>query len=106
MMLQGNLILTSILFVLLVADGVLTIRTLEHGGRELNPVLSFMIREFGLGPAIVASRGFALGLIVIFCIAKQTTFLVGLLVPTVVFVACGAYSLVRSEEMIPSLTHG
>jgi hypothetical protein len=103
---QGNLILASILFVLLVADGAITIRILKHGGRELNPVLSFMIREFGLGRAIVTSRGFALGLIAIFSIANQTTFLVGLLVPTLVFVGCSAVSLVRQEEMIPSLTHG
>jgi hypothetical protein len=101
MMLQSGSILSGILILALVADGALTIKVLKQGGRELNPVLSFMIRKLGLCRAMITSRGFAVGLVAVFWIEQQASFLFGLLIPTVIFVACSAYSLVRSGEMIP-----
>jgi hypothetical protein len=79
----------------LIADGVLTTLILRRGGRELNPVMSLLIRRLGIGEAVLASRGAALFLVVVFWRMNIQSFLFGLLVPTLMIVFCGAYSLLR-----------
>lgn len=55
------LFLSILLFVLVLAlqagDGYLTWRVLRAGGRELNPVVRFLIERIGLVPGLVLAKG-------------------------------------------------
>lgn len=90
----AHLITVSLLGVL-IADGGFTILILRSGGRELNPFMSLMIGKMGLNEAVIASRVLAISLVAIFWVMNAISFLIGLLVPTVIFVCCGAYSAIR-----------
>jgi hypothetical protein len=96
-MLEATRLAAVVLFGALIADGGLTILVLRNGGRELNPFMSLMIGKIGLNEAIVASRGFAIALVAVFSVLNAFSFLIGLLVPTVFFVCCGAYNAIRTR---------
>lgn len=58
------------LFAMLVAlniiDVILTIRILDRGGREINPVMAALMRAFGVKPALIAFKLAILAVVYIF----------------------------------------
>lgn len=52
--------MTSILILLLVAlnvaDILLTLRIIKQGGRELNPLLAWLMTRIGIKPALIVSK--------------------------------------------------
>jgi hypothetical protein len=52
-----NLVLFLIVLALQAGDAYLTWRVLRAGGRELNPVVRFLIDRFGLVPGLAIAKG-------------------------------------------------
>ena len=75
--------LFALLIALNIADAYYTRKILAAGGRELNPAMRWMMAQFGVNTALIVSKGFALGLVVLF--ACHTAILI---------VLCGVYSVV------------
>lgn len=94
----GNIsTLAAFLTAALFTDGALTFTILRRGGRELNPIMSFFIAKLGISNAVLLSRGFGVGLTTLFWLANESSFLVGLLLPTAIFVAFNTYSVLSNS---------
>jgi hypothetical protein len=52
-----NLVLFLIVLAMQAGDAYLTWRILRGGGRELNPVVRFLIERFGLVPGLAIAKG-------------------------------------------------
>ena len=51
-----------IFFILLqIADGALTYRVLQRGGREMNPLLAKIFDRVGVLPGLIIGKGFTIG---------------------------------------------
>lgn len=90
-------IVIVLLVVFLIADGLLTRTVLRSGGRELNPVVGLMVKRLGVTQAVLLSRGIGMVFISVFWITNETSFLVGLLMPTAALVCCGMYAALRTR---------
>jgi hypothetical protein len=92
-------IVIALLVVCLIADGLLTRTVLRSGGRELNPVVGLMVKRLGVTQAVLLSRGIGMVFISVFWITNEISFLVGLLMPTIVLVCCGMYAALRLPKL-------
>jgi hypothetical protein len=52
--------LFALLVVLNIADAVLTVQVLGSGGRELNPIMTWVMKRFGVVPALILVKSVAL----------------------------------------------
>lgn len=64
-----NLILVSFLCCLVIADGILTHEVLYRGGKELNPVMRWIIEQLGVVEGIVITR---MILVLVFIVSVQS----------------------------------
>ena len=78
-----TLALFALLIALNIADAYYTRKILAAGGRELNPVMRWMIGQFGVNTALIVSKGFALGFVVLFALHTA-----------ILMVLCGVYAVV------------
>lgn len=79
--------MTSILILLLialnVADVLLTLRNIKQGGRELNPLLAWLMTRIGIKPALIVSKTILLAAAVLV-----------LRSPAIITILCLAYAAV------------
>ena len=58
-----NVVLFALLVALQVADAATTIRIIQRGGHELNPLLNRFMSNLGVRVALLVSKLFALGVV-------------------------------------------
>jgi hypothetical protein len=62
-MMQVSYVLFVVFLMLIAADGWTTYRILRSGGRELNPVIKWLVERIGLLPALIVTRAVGAGLV-------------------------------------------
>lgn len=63
-----------LLLTLQAADALTTYRLLSDGGRELNPLVAYLIAKLGLVPALLISKGAVVGLLLAFTLNAPNWF--------------------------------